>query len=465
LDRVAHVLLFTTAIAQTVAANPFINEIFFDPGGAGQDNRDEYIELRGPAGMSLANHYLIFVEQEDNEGHTGGAGLIENIFDLGSFSFGSNGFLVLRQDGNLTNDAHVAQGATSIEHDNMNPNVTEGWGDNNTSPGSSLVFHSGITNAGTRSVSLENGGATAMLIRNETTIDGGLVPRLNLDMDLGNDGLDNRFDSPQPAVDNWGAKWTIVDSVAHFENDEIEFGRMYGMVNFAPELVGEAIVPEDPFSPILTPDFIASRTEPGSEYMGLGFEIELLARWGNSTGKAAADWHVSNLTDNPGSGSAGVIAGATPPIIDFRQSGDPHPTNDNNPHTPPAQPELVESNHGVPYGSKLNVSLGGPNFMTGDYNKNGIVDAADFVAWRKSVNQTGSEENHPDADGNHDFLVNDADRAIWGARFGQPTPGGVAAPIASPAAQVPEPTGGMLALLMASAGAAMRTGWRKSVIG
>jgi len=383
-------------LSDTAANEIYINEIFFDPGGAGQDNRDEYIELRGTPGMSLANHYLIFVEHEDNEAHTGGAGRIENIFDLGALtvpSLGTNGFLLLRQDGNLYNDTSVAPGTNSVEHDDMNPAITFGWGDNNTSPGSSLVGHSGITNAGARSIVLENGGATAMLIRS----DGMLTPTLfsspgtPFDMDKGNNGLDGTGNDTL----NWRDHWTILDSIGHLENDEIEFARMYGRVNFAPDLIGQPIVPEDPLSPVLTPEFLATRLEPGAEYVGLGFEVEALARWGNSTGYTSADWHVFNLTDNPGSGSAGINPSGMPPIIDFRQSCSDasdgtscHPSDDGDPNTPAPQPVVppfaIESSKGIAYGEKLTTTLGAPNYLTGDYNDNGEVDAADYVIWRKT---------------------------------------------------------------------------------
>jgi hypothetical protein len=427
-------------IASVASAEIYINEVFFDPGGAGQDNRDEYIELRGTPNKPLANYYLIGVEHENNEANTGGAGRIENIFDLGSLSvpsLGSNGFLLLRQDGNLYDDSSVASGTNSIEEDDGNPVLVLGWGDNNTAPGSSAVGHSGITNAGARSLVLENGGATLMLIHT----DGLLAPMLNLDMDNGNNGLDSTTNDSM----NWRNHWTIVDSIGHMENDELEFGRMYGKINFAPELVGELIIPEDPLSPVLTPELLAMRTEPGSEYVGLGYEIEILARWGNSTGQTSADWHVSNLTENPGSGSAGVTT--TPPVADFRQSGDPHPLDDLNSNTPPSQPATVESNKGVPYGTKLTTTLGAPNYTTGDYNKDGYVNAADYVVWRKTSGQTGNESNHPFADANHDFLVDDADYSSWQKYFGAPggASGGSGGIANSSTSFVPEPGSWILA--------------------
>ena len=456
----------TVVTLQYVGATElYINEIFFDPGGAGQDNRDEYIELRGTPSMSLANHFLIFVEHEDNEAHTGGAGRIENIFDLGTLSLGTNSFLLFRQDGNIYDDSSVAAGTTSIENDNMNPAITEGWGDNNTSPGSSLVFHSGITNAGTRSVVLENGGSTAMLIRT----DGMLAPTLfsspgtPFDMDKNNNGLDGTTNDTL----NWRDHWTILDSIGHLENDEIEFARLYGQVNFAPEFIGQPINPDNPFSQILTPELLATRMEPGAEYAGLGYEVESLARWGNSAGQTSADWHVFNLTDNPGSGSVGIAPLASPPRIDYRLScsdaseGTCHPGDDGNPNTPAAPPSVwpfaIESNKGVPYGTKLTTSLGAPNYLTGDYDGDGVVSAADYVVWRRTLDQTGTESNHPAADPNHDFIVDNADYDSWRANFGTPNSPGAGAGSFSNAASspVPEPTGfGLILLALTGFGSA-----------
>jgi T5SS/PEP-CTERM-associated repeat protein len=52
---------------------------------------------------------------------------------------------------------------------------------------------------------------------------------------------------------------------------------------------------------------------------------------------------------------------------------------------------------------------------TGDYNGNGVVDAADYVVWRKSQNQTGSGLA---ADSNGDSVVNVTDYNFWRSRVG-----------------------------------------------
>src|SRR5262249_8500531 len=80
---------------RTAVGQFYINEIYFDPPHS-PDNPNEYIELRGTPGASMSNYYLILVENEDNATHTGSTGQIETIFDLGSYSMGSNGFMTLR---------------------------------------------------------------------------------------------------------------------------------------------------------------------------------------------------------------------------------------------------------------------------------------------------------------------------------------------------------------------------------
>jgi T5SS/PEP-CTERM-associated repeat protein len=76
--------------------------------------------------------------------------------------------------------------------------------------------------------------------------------------------------------------------------------------------------------------------------------------------------------------------------------------------------------------------------LAGDYNGNGAVDAADFVVWRNSVDETGMDLA---ADGNADGRVDNADLTFWQARFGNSLSGGAAT-----AASVPEPGAGLAVL-------------------
>jgi CHRD domain len=82
------------------------------------------------------------------------------------------------------------------------------------------------------------------------------------------------------------------------------------------------------------------------------------------------------------------------------------------------------------------------SYVLGDYSDNGIVDAADYVLWRKTVLTTGEGLK---ADSNNDNVINDDDYTAWRQNFGNAglssTPGSGAALSAS----IPEP--GALALV------------------
>jgi hypothetical protein len=75
--------------------------------------------------------------------------------------------------------------------------------------------------------------------------------------------------------------------------------------------------------------------------------------------------------------------------------------------------------------------------VPGDYNDNGIVDAADYVVWRKG----GPLLFEVDTPG----TVNEADYTAWRARFGQTTAGAGSGSLTITA--VPEPATMVFAVL------------------
>jgi len=59
--------------------------------------------------------------------------------------------------------------------------------------------------------------------------------------------------------------------------------------------------------------------------------------------------------------------------------------------------------------------------LLGDYNHNGVVDAADYVLWRNTLGQSGSNLA---ADGNQNNSIDSGDYAVWRSHFGQSAAGG-----------------------------------------
>jgi T5SS/PEP-CTERM-associated repeat protein len=82
--------------------------------------------------------------------------------------------------------------------------------------------------------------------------------------------------------------------------------------------------------------------------------------------------------------------------------------------------------------------------LPGDYNQNGVVDAADYVVWRNTRGQSGSGLG---ADGNGNGQIDAGDYAVWRAHFGQSSGVGAILPGDAPAPAVPESTSAVLLTL------------------
>lgn len=85
------------------------------------------------------------------------------------------------------------------------------------------------------------------------------------------------------------------------------------------------------------------------------------------------------------------------------------------------------------------------SLLTGDFNGDNNVDAADYVLWRNSLGNRGLTEP---ADGNADGVVDHEDYLIWKAGYGLSSEGA----LLGPAVAVPEPA--TLALVLAAVGIA-----------
>jgi hypothetical protein len=90
--------------------------------------------------------------------------------------------------------------------------------------------------------------------------------------------------------------------------------------------------------------------------------------------------------------------------------------------------------------------------LAGDYNGNGVVDAADYVLWRRNQNTTNTLPNDPIGG-----TIGAAQYTQWRAHFGQPAGGGTGA-LANPT--VPEPAASAM-LMFAAAAWCLRRGRAK----
>ncbi|MCA9186179.1 MAG: hypothetical protein R3E01_00030 [Pirellulaceae bacterium] len=77
-----------------------------------------------------------------------------------------------------------------------------------------------------------------------------------------------------------------------------------------------------------------------------------------------------------------------------------------------------------------------PNDLLGDYNRNGVVDAADYTVWKDNF---GSSTELA-ADGNGNGLIDAADYTVWKDNFGNAAGNAVSS-------MVPEPASGLAALV------------------
>ncbi len=242
MDRTRVVLTVMTVVGilgavgsvQPAAAQPYINEVLFNPPGT--DAPNEYVELRGTASATIAaGTYLVGVEGDSG----GGPGDVQTIFNLGGLTFGSNGFLVLLQNGNTYTTNGSATTLTSS---------ATGW--------SGFAFFSADA-AGT---DIENASVTFLLITTGTT------PTLSDDIDSDNNG------TPDGAV---FAGWTVLDSVSVLDNGVSDAG--YGAIVFSEG--GGGLIPG------------------GSVLVNTGANTaNYVGRTSDTTGSAATDWVAAGIT-------------------------------------------------------------------------------------------------------------------------------------------------------------------------
>jgi hypothetical protein len=89
----------------------------------------------------------------------------------------------------------------------------------------------------------------------------------------------------------------------------------------------------------------------------------------------------------------------------------------------------------------------------GDYNADGMVDAADYVVWRKTL---GLAVNLPNRDSENVGSISTGDFNSWREQFGEMSPGGNS----SGSESIPEPNAGLLWVAVVVLGTAIRASRR-----
>lgn len=75
----------------------------------------------------------------------------------------------------------------------------------------------------------------------------------------------------------------------------------------------------------------------------------------------------------------------------------------------------------VDTGSLINLTVSAAPTNDADFNNDGVIDAADYIVWRKFNGGPGTQAT---GDANDDGNVNATDYGIWQDTFGEPAPGG-----------------------------------------
>jgi len=199
----------------------------------GPDTGSEYIELRGtPNGVISSDTYIVIIE-----GDASNQGVLDHVFTLGGMQFGADGYLVLLQSGST----YTVDPASSV--------VTAtgtGWG----------------TDFSSRTNDLENGSSTIALVQSDVDLN----TLVTQDIDADDNGEVDDLDFPL----------TIVDSIGNIDGGATDTA--YGLINVSGN--GQGLVPAG--STLV--DISAQGLLGGSYYP------DYLARIGDSTGSAQADW-------------------------------------------------------------------------------------------------------------------------------------------------------------------------------
>ena len=217
-----------------------ISEVNADP-LFGDNDTDQYFELRGEPGSTIEDGtYFVLVDGDFSR-----QGEIHTFFDVSGLEIGSNGFLVVSQQGN---GYEVHPDANHVQ------STAEGFGG---LPDGIYHDESALSDR----FDFIFGSNSFLLIQSDTE------PSLDDDIDANNDGTTGGV------FDNW----TVLDSVSILQASDDAIG--YGNLIFTQ---GQGTTPDGA---------TVIETDKGADYM---------ARIGNSTGSTHEDWVAGNVDEDSG---------------------------------------------------------------------------------------------------------------------------------------------------------------------
>ena len=231
------------------AQNLKISEIMISPPGT--DSPNEFIELRGDPGATIAaGTYLIGIEGDsDGSNNPGKIQANSEVIDLSGLTIGSNGYLVLLTTGH--------------------PYTTNGY------LNSDAAVYLDLTDG-----TIEDKSNTLLLINSPTT------PTSSIDIDDNDDGIPNGTDY---------ASWTILDGISMLDDDDFAANGEFG---YASTVICHCTSGDD------------IKTIPGASILYTGTrDMDYAGRIGESTGnivtndKSNSDWFTGDLS------SADEVAG------------------------------------------------------------------------------------------------------------------------------------------------------------
>ncbi|MCA8998057.1 MAG: cadherin domain-containing protein [Planctomycetaceae bacterium] len=229
-----------------------ISEVLFDPAGA--DTGNEYIELRGEAGTTIADGTYFIAVNGDNA-----SGNVEFVYNLSGLAYGANGYLLLAQNGNPYAGLVDPQ-STLVE------STGTGW-----RGGTRVAFLNPSDN------DLDNSSTTFLLVQAMS------APRTGTDIDTNGDGTPDSGAFQQ---------WTVLDSVAVTANGgDAGYSQLVYAANGTP----------------LTP--------AGSAVINVGgTPLDYLGRQLASTGQGSSAW-IGAIIDSNFSAPNSRLAAAAPPTF------------------------------------------------------------------------------------------------------------------------------------------------------